>query len=136
MWTPTTRQQHSRTVIRYQTDLTDAEERVIAPLLAEPRASSMARPSEFSNYRELNGVFSISSRLVTSPWHAWPILIDGKSLFDFPAAGDGPGYLAATLRADCHPDFYCKRGKSSGGRLGKSTLQAGTGCIPSAKVDC
>jgi hypothetical protein len=25
MWTPTTRQQHSRTVTRYQTDLTDAE---------------------------------------------------------------------------------------------------------------
>jgi hypothetical protein len=38
MWTPTTRQEHSRTVIRYQTDLTDAEVtdaegRVIAPLL-------------------------------------------------------------------------------------------------------
>ena len=30
MWTPTTRQQHSRTVTRYQTDLTDAEWRVIA----------------------------------------------------------------------------------------------------------
>ena len=30
MWTPTTRQQHSRTVIGYQTDLTDAEGPVIA----------------------------------------------------------------------------------------------------------
>ncbi len=28
MWTPTTRQQHSRRVKRYQTDLTDAEWRV------------------------------------------------------------------------------------------------------------
>ena len=26
MWTPATRQQHSRPVTRYQTDLTDAEE--------------------------------------------------------------------------------------------------------------
>jgi hypothetical protein len=31
MWTPTTRQQHSRFVTRYQTDLTDAEWLVIAP---------------------------------------------------------------------------------------------------------
>ena len=36
MWTPTTRQQHSRTVTRYQTDLTDAEWRVIAPHLPKP----------------------------------------------------------------------------------------------------
>ena len=26
MWTPTTREQHSRKALRYQTDLTDAEE--------------------------------------------------------------------------------------------------------------
>ena len=37
MWTPTTRQQHSRPVTRYQTDLTDAEWRVIAPHLPKPR---------------------------------------------------------------------------------------------------
>src|SRR5580693_6577924 len=35
MWTPTTRLQHSRAVTRYQTDLTDAEWRVIAPHFAE-----------------------------------------------------------------------------------------------------
>jgi hypothetical protein len=35
MWTPTTRQKHSRTVTRYQTDLTDTEWRVIALALAE-----------------------------------------------------------------------------------------------------
>src|SRR5215510_11003903 len=33
MWTPTTRQKHSRTVTRYQTDLTDTEWGVIAPHL-------------------------------------------------------------------------------------------------------
>ena len=38
MWTPTTRQQHSRIVTRYQTDLTDAEWRVIAPHLPKPNA--------------------------------------------------------------------------------------------------
>jgi hypothetical protein len=36
MWTPTTRQQHSRPVTRYQTDLTDAEWLVIAPHLPKP----------------------------------------------------------------------------------------------------
>ena len=37
MWTPTTRQQHSRTVARYQTDLTDAEWRVIGPCVRSLR---------------------------------------------------------------------------------------------------
>jgi hypothetical protein len=45
MWTPTTRQQHSRTVTRYQTDLTDAEWRVIAPHLPKPCATG--RPREW-----------------------------------------------------------------------------------------
>jgi hypothetical protein len=35
MWTPTTRQQHSRPITRYQTDLTDAEWRVNRAALAE-----------------------------------------------------------------------------------------------------
>jgi transposase len=39
MWTPTTRQQHSRPLTRYQTDLTDAEWRVIAPHLPKPCAT-------------------------------------------------------------------------------------------------
>ena len=39
MWTPTTRQQHSRTVTRYLTDLTDAEWHVIAPHLPKPCAT-------------------------------------------------------------------------------------------------
>jgi transposase len=45
MWTPTTRQQHSRPVTRYQTDLTDAEWRVIAPHLPKPCATG--RPREW-----------------------------------------------------------------------------------------
>lgn len=37
MWTPITRQQHSRTVTRCQTDLTDAEWRVLAPWIGGNR---------------------------------------------------------------------------------------------------
>ena len=44
MWTPTTRQQHGRTVTRYQTDLTDAEWRVIAPHLPKPCATAGRAP--------------------------------------------------------------------------------------------
>ena len=36
MWTPTTRRQHSRDDLRYETDVTDAEWAVIAPLLPAP----------------------------------------------------------------------------------------------------
>src|SRR4028119_2051887 len=42
MWTPTTRRQHSRDDLRYETDLTDAEWAVIAPLL--PAACGRGRP--------------------------------------------------------------------------------------------
>jgi transposase len=42
MWTPATRQQHSRPVTRYQTDLTDAEWRVIAPHLRDGPAARLA----------------------------------------------------------------------------------------------
>src|SRR4051794_26342706 len=34
MWTPTTREQHSRTAARYETDLTDAEWAILAPHIA------------------------------------------------------------------------------------------------------
>ena len=43
MWTPATRRQHSRTVKRYQTDLTDAEWRVIAPQ-PKPKRDRQAAP--------------------------------------------------------------------------------------------
>ena len=37
MWTPTTRRQHSRAGLRYASDLTDAEWRLLEPLLPPPR---------------------------------------------------------------------------------------------------
>jgi transposase len=74
MWTPTTRQQHSRPVTRYQTDLTDAEWRVIAPHLPKPCATG--RPREWPMREIINGIFYVmragcARRLLPSylpPW--------------------------------------------------------------------
>ena len=57
MWTPTTRQQHSRPVTRYQTDLTDAEWCVIAPHLPKPCA--MGQPREWLMREIINGIFYV-----------------------------------------------------------------------------
>ncbi len=57
MWTPTTRRQHSRADLRYQTDLTDAEWAIIAPLLPEP--SLCGRPRLWSMRDVLNGIFYV-----------------------------------------------------------------------------
>lgn len=43
MWTPTTRAQHSRAGLRYQSDLTDAEWAVIAPHLPPERDTGWPR---------------------------------------------------------------------------------------------
>src|SRR5271156_5312494 len=68
MWTPTTRQQHSRPVTRYQTDLTDAEWRVIAPLLPKPCA--MGRPREWPMREIVNGIFYVMR--AGCPWRLLP----------------------------------------------------------------
>ena len=57
MWTPTTRLQHSRPVTRYQTDLTDAEWRAIAPHLPKPCAAG--RPREWPMREIVNGIFYV-----------------------------------------------------------------------------
>jgi len=57
MWTPTTRQQHSRTVTRYQTDLTDVEWHVIAPHL--PKPCTTGRPREWPMREIVNGIFYV-----------------------------------------------------------------------------
>jgi hypothetical protein len=57
MWTPTTRQQHSRPVRRYQTNLTDAEWRVIVPHLPKPCATGW--PREWPMREIINGVFYV-----------------------------------------------------------------------------
>jgi putative transposase len=68
MWTPTTRQKHSRTVTRYQTDLTDAEWRVIAPHLPKPCATG--RPREWPMREIVNGIFYVMR--AGCPWRLVP----------------------------------------------------------------
>ena len=68
MWTPTTRQQHSHPVTRYQTDLTDAEWRVIAPHLPEPCA--MGRPRAWPMREIVNGIFYVMR--AGCPWRLLP----------------------------------------------------------------
>ena len=68
MWTPTTRQQHTRLVSRYQTDLTDAEWRVIAPHLPKPCA--MGRPREWPMREIVNGIFYVMR--AGCPWRLLP----------------------------------------------------------------
>src|SRR5271170_1425266 len=68
MWTPTTRQQHSRTVTRYQTDLTDAEWLVIAPYLPQPCATG--RPRAWPMREIINGIFYVMR--AGCPWRLLP----------------------------------------------------------------
>jgi transposase len=68
MWTPTTRQQHSRSVTRYQTDLTDAEWRVIAPHL--PKSCAMGRPREWPMREIVDGIFYVMR--AGCPWRLLP----------------------------------------------------------------
>jgi len=68
MWTPTTRRQHSRPITRYQTDLTDAEWRVIAPHLPKPCA--MGRPREWPMREIINGIFYVMR--AGCPWRLLP----------------------------------------------------------------
>jgi transposase len=68
MWTPTTRQKHSRTVTRYQTDLTDTEWRVIAPHLPKPCAAG--RPREWPMREIVNGIFYVMR--AGCPWRLMP----------------------------------------------------------------
>src|ERR1700746_1308160 len=74
MGPPATRQQHSRPVTRYQTDLTDAEWRVIAPHLPKPCATG--RPREWPMREIVNGIFYVvragcAGRLVPSDLPPW-----------------------------------------------------------------
>ncbi|MBY0297435.1 MAG: IS5 family transposase [Methylobacterium sp.] len=57
MWTPTTRRQHSRTGLRYETDLTDAEWAVIGPLLPAP--ALCGRPPTWTPREILNAIFYV-----------------------------------------------------------------------------
>jgi transposase len=68
MWTPTTRAQHSRKALRYQTDLTDAEWSVIEPYL--PPARGMGRPRVWPMREIVNGIFYVMR--AGCPWRLLP----------------------------------------------------------------
>ena len=57
MWTPTTRRQHSRACLRYETDLTDAEWAVIEPLIPAPEPRG--RPPVWTPREILNAIFYV-----------------------------------------------------------------------------
>jgi transposase len=84
MWTPATRRQHSRNALRYQTDLTDDEWRLIEPYLPPP--NHHGRPRSWPLREIVNAIFYVMRsgcpwRLLPSdfpPWrtvyrwfHAW-----------------------------------------------------------------
>ena len=74
MWTPTTREQHSRPAARYQTDLTDAEWRLIEQRL--PPACKMGRPRAWPMREIVNAIFyvlrgGIVWRLLPSDFPPW-----------------------------------------------------------------
>ena len=68
MWTPTTREQHSRKALRYQTDLTDAEWVVIEPHL--PPAHGTGRPRSWPMREIANGIFYVMR--AGCPWRLLP----------------------------------------------------------------
>jgi len=57
MWTPATRRQHSREDLRYQTDVTDAEWDVVAPLM--PPSKRTGRPRKWPLREIINAIFYV-----------------------------------------------------------------------------
>ena len=57
MGTPATRRQDSRVGLCYETDLTDAEWAVMAPLMPEPAACG--RPATWTTRKILNAIFYV-----------------------------------------------------------------------------
>ena len=67
MWTPITRQQHSRWRLRYGSDLTDTEWTIIAPLLPAPEETG--RPRRWPMRDIMNAIFYVlRSGLPMPPW--------------------------------------------------------------------
>src|SRR5690606_33479409 len=57
MWTPATRRQHSREHLRYETDLTDREWNLIAPMM--PAAAKTGRPRGWPLREIMNAIFYV-----------------------------------------------------------------------------
>ena len=57
MWTPTTRAQHSRTGLRYGSDVTDAEWLILSPLL--PASCPCGRQRKWEIREIVNAIFYV-----------------------------------------------------------------------------
>src|SRR3954462_5804446 len=68
MWTPTTREQYSRTSARYETDLTDPEWAIIEPHMPPP--AKRGRPRDWTFREVINGVFYVLRGGI--PWRLMP----------------------------------------------------------------
>ena len=95
MWTPTTREQHSRKSLRYQTDLTDAEWVVIEPHL--PPAHGTGRPRSWPMREIVNGIFHVMR--AGCPWRLLPSdLPPWGTIYGWFAKFRDDGLLVAGLR--------------------------------------
>ncbi len=68
MWTPTTRRHHSRTGLRYASDLTDAEWALLEPLLPPP--CEQGRPRSWPMREIVNAIFYVMRS--GCPWRLLP----------------------------------------------------------------
>ena len=68
MWTPTTRRQHSRDHLRYESDLSDGEWEIIAPFMPPPARTG--RPREWSLREIMNAIFYVLR--AGCPWRLLP----------------------------------------------------------------
>lgn len=79
MWTPTTRKQHSREHLRYETDLTDDEWAILEPEL--PRPKETGRPLKWPVREIVNAIFYVLRGGI--PWRLIPKDFPPKStVFD------------------------------------------------------
>jgi transposase len=75
MWTPTTRAQHSRTGLRYGSDVTDAEWRILSPFL--PAARLCGCPRKWEMREIVNAIFyvlrgGVAWSLLPKDFPPWP----------------------------------------------------------------
>src|SRR3954465_14277179 len=96
MWTPTTRRQHSRDELRYETDLTDAEWALLEPVMPEP--NRRGRPREWPLRESMNAIFYVLRGGV-----AWRLLPNDLP----PRSTVYPGSRSRATRACSRPWTIC-----------------------------
>ncbi len=75
MWTPATRRQHSRKSLRYETDTTDDERAILAPLMPPP--SQRGRPLQWEMRGIVDAIVSVLRGGI--PWSLPPRVFSPKS---------------------------------------------------------